>query len=469
MSGSTGINQFTASYSINATYLTFGPMALTRRAGPPELSAQEAAIVGALAGACSYRLEGGRLLVEGPSGALELTSVDSAAGARRSGERSSALRWLGRDGRPARRSSSSRCAASRSTQPLLDVFGRAVEQFAFRGASGRDIVLFGLAVTFLPTAVLWASEALVELVAGERLRSRVHLALLMALVVVFVLQAARPLARGLPLLLGAMAVAVAAAWAYRRFPVVKLWLAFTALAPLVFLALFLTSSSTSRLLEPQASAAPAEVGAPAPVVMVVLDELPMASLLDADGGIDRELFPNLAALADESHWYRNATTVSTSTWHAVPALVTGRLPEEDDSLPISDSHPDSLFSLLGSTYDLHVTETNTRLCPPAACPYEGSSGEVWSGLARDLRGVLRDRLSPSRQADDPVDRVRRADRPAGRLDLRLPRRHPARAVPVPDGQPRRRSRGAAGAVLPAHAPPARALPVPAHGQRLPTP
>ena len=76
VSGSTGINEFTASYSVNATYLTFGPMALTRRAGPPELSAQEAAIVGALAGACTYRLEGGRLLVDGPSGALELTSVD---------------------------------------------------------------------------------------------------------------------------------------------------------------------------------------------------------------------------------------------------------------------------------------------------------------------------------------------------------------------------------------------------------
>ena len=78
VSGSTGINQFTASYSVNATYLTFGPMALTRRAGPPDLSAQEAAIVGALAGACSYRLEGGRLLVDGPSGALELTAIDRA-------------------------------------------------------------------------------------------------------------------------------------------------------------------------------------------------------------------------------------------------------------------------------------------------------------------------------------------------------------------------------------------------------
>ncbi len=147
----------------------------------------------------------------------------------------------------------------------------------------------------------------------------------------------------------------------------RLWLAFAALAPLGFLVLFLTSSSTSRLLRADAALPEVEVGAPAPVVMVVLDELPLESMLDVDGGIDRELFPNLAALADQSHWYRNTTTVSTSTWHAVPALLTGSMPE-DGTLPISDSHPDSLFTLLGSSYDMHVTESVTRAVPVLGVP-----------------------------------------------------------------------------------------------------
>ena len=46
------------------------------------------------------------------------------------------------------------------TQPLLELFGRGTEQFALRGASGAQIVLFGLAVTLLPaTAAWWASSS----------------------------------------------------------------------------------------------------------------------------------------------------------------------------------------------------------------------------------------------------------------------------------------------------------------------
>jgi hypothetical protein len=287
------------------------------------------------------------------------------------------------------------------TQPLLDIFGRGVEQFAFRGASPSQIVLFGVAVTVLPALGLWLVEVLVGVVLGTKAATVVHLAFVAVLVAVFVVQAARPLGNGTALLLGAGVLGVGAALAYVRLPVVRLWLAFAALAPLGFLLLFLTSSSTSRLLQADEPLPEVEVGAPAPVVMVVLDELPLPSLLDADGGVDRELYPNLAAFADESHWYRNTTTVSTSTWHAVPSILTGVLPE-DDTLPISDSHPDSLFTVLGPSYDMHVTESVTRVCPPSVCPYEGSSREVWTGLARDALGITRDRLSPDRQADDPV-------------------------------------------------------------------
>jgi hypothetical protein len=286
-------------------------------------------------------------------------------------------------------------------QPLLDVFGRGVEQFAFRGASPLQIVLFGVAITFLPALGLWTAEMVVAVVLGPRAGSAVHLTFVVGLVIVFAMQAARPLGNGAPLVIGAVLLGVAAGAAYQRFPVVHLWLAFAALAPLGFLLLFLTSSSTSRLLSADEAVPEVDVGAPAPVVMVVLDELPMSSLLDPERGIDRELFPNLAALADDSHWFRNTTTVSTSTWHAVPALVTGQMPE-DDTLPISDSHPDSLFTMLGASYDMHVTETNTRLCPASVCPYEGSASEVWRGLAHDVVGVTRDRLSPTRRAEDPV-------------------------------------------------------------------
>ena len=53
VSGTTGVNQLTASYSLTADYLTFGPLATTRRAGTPEQMEQEHRVVASLAGMCS--------------------------------------------------------------------------------------------------------------------------------------------------------------------------------------------------------------------------------------------------------------------------------------------------------------------------------------------------------------------------------------------------------------------------------
>src|SRR6185436_16073363 len=48
VSGFSGVNQFSGDYQLDGRSLTFGPLAMTRRAGPPELMQQEAAITKAL-------------------------------------------------------------------------------------------------------------------------------------------------------------------------------------------------------------------------------------------------------------------------------------------------------------------------------------------------------------------------------------------------------------------------------------
>ena len=53
-----------------------------------------------------------------------------------------------------------------------------------------------------------------------------------------------------------------------------------------------------------------------PIVLVVFDELPMNSLLDAKGNIDAERYPNFGALAREAYWFRNASTVAYMTAYA---------------------------------------------------------------------------------------------------------------------------------------------------------
>jgi heat shock protein HslJ len=75
VSGTTGVNQLTASYSLTAEYLTFGPLATTRRSGPPEQMEQEHRLVQSLAGMCPFGLTSHTLTIEGPLGLVELIST----------------------------------------------------------------------------------------------------------------------------------------------------------------------------------------------------------------------------------------------------------------------------------------------------------------------------------------------------------------------------------------------------------
>ncbi len=104
-----------------------------------------------------------------------------------------------------------------------------------------------------------------------------------------------------------------------------------------------------------------------PVVMVVLDELPLTSLLDGKGRIDRVRYPNFAALAQDSTWYANATTTADSTKLAIPSILDGRSPVVGVPATFS-GHPRNLFTLLHARgYRLKVQEEATSLCPYTNC------------------------------------------------------------------------------------------------------
>ncbi len=73
--GSTGVNQLTASYSVTADYLTFGPLATTRRASTPAQMEQEQRVIASFAGMCPYHLTPRTLSIDGPLGRVELVSA----------------------------------------------------------------------------------------------------------------------------------------------------------------------------------------------------------------------------------------------------------------------------------------------------------------------------------------------------------------------------------------------------------
>ena len=221
----------------------------------------------------------------------------------------------------------------------------------------------------VPPLAILAAEALARVV-DVRAAGALHLgavAVLVALVFLFGMRKAVDWSSSLVLPAAAL-IGAAAALAYWRFTAVRSLLTVLAPVPLVFLALFLFTTPVRTLVlasdpEPRLI----QVASRAPVVLLVFDEIATTSLLDASGGIDSARYPNFAALARESTWFRNAATVDAWTVNAVPAILTGVYPEHQ-TLPILSEHQDNLFTLLGGRYRLDVTESLTQLCPRLLCP-----------------------------------------------------------------------------------------------------
>ncbi len=270
-------------------------------------------------------------------------------------------------------------------QPLFDLLGREPQFFVARGNTAADIVLYALAFTVVPPGLM----ALVVWLAG-RVRPALGDALQLVLVAVLVAAILLPPAGDL---LGGSAVSVAvavlggaaAALLYARAAPVQTFLTVLSPAPLLFLVLFFAVSPASELVLPGADASGAAPvsRSDTPVVMVVLDELPTTSLLDARDRIDARRYPAFASLAADATWYRDATTVAGRTTEAVPALLTGRRPRDGD-LPIATDHPSSLFTLFARSHRLAVEEPITDVCPRDLCT------EARPGMARRLRTLFAD-------------------------------------------------------------------------------
>ncbi len=279
-------------------------------------------------------------------------------------------------------------AAFALAQPLFDLLSRSPEFFVVRGSTRWDIVVFVLAVTILPAAILLALEALAGL-AGPGARWTVHLVFVGALAGLFALQALKRVVDGPGTLLIVLAALLggAGALAYRRVSVIRSFLTVLAPAPLVFLALFLFTDPVSKLAFPDEAQARTIGGVTrAPVVMVLFDELPVTTLMDGRGRIDAERFPGFGELARSATWFKNAYTVYDSTERAQPAIMDGNLPERE-RLPTSADHPNSIFTLFAKTHRLNVSEEATSVCPRDLCRderLEESYGSRMSSMSEDL-------------------------------------------------------------------------------------
>ena len=89
---------------------------------------------------------------------------------------------------------------------------------------------------------------------------------------------------------------------------------------------------------------------------------------------------------------------------AVPSILDGKVPEGGQEPTVQD-HPENLFTLLGNSYDMRVSEEATNLCPARLCERPNDRGATarLTLLADDASVVygylvapdaLRERLPP---------------------------------------------------------------------------
>jgi Sulfatase len=250
--------------------------------------------------------------------------------------------------------------------------------FIGRGASRSDVVAVALILVVGAPAVLALFGLLVSAV-SDRLGWALHLALIGALSALILSEALYPLSLRLEIQAPLVIVAgVAAAIAYARQEGARSLVSALAPLPVIILVFVFLLTPLSGLVfsgGDEVEASP-QADARTPVVMVVFDELPGHALMNAKGQIDAERFPTFASLAEDATWYRNATTSRSDTELAVPTLATG-INAPLDSLATYNDHPRSLFTLLGSSYEMHVSEPWTNLCPDRLC--EGGTESLDEG------------------------------------------------------------------------------------------
>jgi Sulfatase len=289
-------------------------------------------------------------------------------------------------------------------QPLFDLLKDNPEFFAARGSSGFDIVSFSVLLVVLPPALLLGIELVVGL-AGPVARRAAHAAMLGGLTTLVAAQALKKSIDASDAVLIVVSVAIGAGLAllWWRTEPVRSFLNILSPAPLVFLLLFLLSGSISELAFPSEAKARTIGGvARTPIVVVLLDELPETTLMNAQGDLDTERFPGFAELARDATWFKNAYTIYDSTERAQPAIMDGNLPEKDRQ-PISGDHPNSIFTLFGKTHRMNVSEEATSVCPRDLCEDERLDepyGDRMSSMAEDLGLVWLHVVSPPQMEND---------------------------------------------------------------------
>jgi len=286
-----------------------------------------------------------------------------------------------------------------ASSPLLNILHDGPEFFVNRRALPGDIVSLVAILLIVPPLFLLVLESCARVV-GAGFSRCVHyacVAILVSLVMVPLigslgLSGWAPIALSIPVGIGvALGVAL--------FSTASKWVAFLSLLSVVSAGNFFLSDGIQTLVSPHQEQRESSYtkSSATPVVVLVFDEFPLNGLLNKELQIDAQRFPNFAALAKDSTWFRNAAAVNQFTPIALPAILSGRMPRSLKQLPTAESYPTNLFTILGRSHAITAYEPFTRLCSDDLCGKKNRRTS-WRGRMRlmllDLGAVYLNYIVP---------------------------------------------------------------------------
>lgn len=257
-------------------------------------------------------------------------------------------------------------------QPLYSVTGTTLNFFVAWRMSGPEFAAWILFVYAVPPLLTYLLVSL-----GFRLHRYLGLALAFIVFATYiwlaVTNAVRQLARQAPFIPGSeqiiagavlLALSGTLAWLLLSKPGLRGAVRLLGVMTIVFPALMLLRGYEFGVIQLSRIPPPPKLDtASRPnVVLIVYDELPLTTILDGDGLIDKEKFPNFHRLAQGSTWFADARSVSGETETAVPAILSGRL-TKGDAPATYGVYPTNIFYMLGTSYNVLDLQTVTNLNP----------------------------------------------------------------------------------------------------------
>lgn len=290
-------------------------------------------------------------------------------------------------------------------QPFYSVTGTNLNFFVAWRMSGIEFTAWILLIYTLPPLLTYLLVSL-----GWRLHR--HLGVALAFVVfttyiwLAVTNAARQLARQAPFIPGSeqivagavlLALSVTLAWLLLSKPKLRGVIRLLGVMTVVFPALMLLRGTEFGVIQLSRIPPPPklDIASRPNVVLVIYDELPLTTILDGDGLIDKEKFPNFHHLAQGSTWFADARSVSGETEIAVPAILSGRL--RKDGAPATYAiYPQNIFYTLGASYNVLDLQTVTNLNPfgQSGDNFEPSFSGRTRRIARDVAIIYAHIVTP---------------------------------------------------------------------------